>query len=276
MWSSPGTWIIWTNTNTLIISIKILKFSKGSTHYNWVNESYLIDFPLRWQEMLSPSTGPRSQWCPPDLSAMLSSSKILHFYTVFLLWGGIWLTIIKHTFVLKSLLEEHVFDRKVNNCWLRAGSGKPDSLSVPVVSSSPHSCTMVTGIGHRNSILLHTSVLFLSESQHTRLPQCLLSAKVCRSCFAYAYLLTKSCPFNKSPPVSIPCNLLWDYRHSSFTTYERNWRSHVQSCYWALAQGAFSLLTVFEVRWLTHSVWQDCIISTEQYFGCKCQAKGRG
>lgn len=157
MWSSPGTWIIWTNTNTLIISIKILKFSKGSTQYNCVNESYLIDFPLRWQEMLSPSTGPRSQWCPPDLSAMLSSSKILHFYTVFLLWGGIWVTIIKHTFVLKSLLEEHVFDRKVNNCWLRAGSGKPDSLSVPVVSSSPHSWRwlqeLATGIPSCSTLL---------------------------------------------------------------------------------------------------------------------------
>ena len=103
-----------------------------------------------------------------------------HFYIIFHLSSGPCVTLVKDTFVLQSLLREHIFDRKEENCWLKVGSEKRDTSSVPIVSS-PHLCRVIVEFSHKTSIPLHSPCfclfvcLFFPLSQHTRLPWCLLT-----------------------------------------------------------------------------------------------------
>jgi len=98
----------------------------------------------------------------PSLSAMVFfphkiPSLLSHFFnTVFLFWSRAWVTLVEHTFVLQNLLE-NVF--LTERCKM-AGPGKQDSWSVPIVSSSPHHCRMITQLGQRTSTLLNDLYCF--------------------------------------------------------------------------------------------------------------------
>jgi len=57
-----------------------------------------------------------------------------HFYTIFLLPGIAWVTLVKHTFVLQTLPEGTFLTER----WRTADSEKQSSLSIPVVLSNLH------------------------------------------------------------------------------------------------------------------------------------------
>lgn len=159
-------------------SLEIPEFPRSSIQYREACKSYPIFVPMQGGRAcwLVPEAIAVLltclQWYLPHLSVMLysqhqNSFPLRPFYSIFLLSGWAWVPLVKLT---KHVLESVPENMLLTERWKAAGSEKQDSLSVPIVSLSPHSCMMVTGTGQRNSTLLHISVLFLSKGQHTRLP----------------------------------------------------------------------------------------------------------
>lgn len=166
-----------------------------------------------WEQGLSSSTDTGlSVMVPSSLFCLQSFFSLKPFYTFFILSGEVWVTLVIQTMVLQSWVENTFLTER----WKTASSGKQVSLTVPIESSKPCPCRMITEFGHGTSTLLYTPCCFFL-SQHTRLPWCSLTAKVAGHTALGTiiewiiqhippwrfHLLSRGGYFNKSPSVNI-------------------------------------------------------------------------